>query len=93
MHYLHEPINIVHGTRRVFRQSVIGPDVFAEVSGDGGIEDRQVVHVGIPEEVDDTLESSYLPVDGVSVLLQQFKLHDELMVDGPAAFVLLHRDV
>lgn len=52
-----------------------------------------MVHVRISEKVDDSFESSYLPIDSVVVLFVEFKFHDELVVDSAAALVLLDGDV
>lgn len=59
----------------------------------GRVQHGQMVHVGVPEQIHYSLQGPYLPVDGVIVLLEQRELHDEAVVDGASALVLLHGDV
>lgn len=88
---LHQPIDIIHRARGILRQRVIRPDEFTQISFLRRVQHRQVIHVRVPEEIHNSLQRADLPVDGVVVLFEQFKLEDELVVDGTSTFVLLKR--
>lgn len=68
------------------------PFFFQAQGGRGGTVSLLILK-NLPEQVNNALQGADLPVDGVVVILQELELHGELVVDGAAALVLLHRDV
>lgn len=91
--HLHKPLDVIHGARRILRQRIVSPHEFTDVSVLGCIQHRQMVHVRVSEEVHQALQGLDLPIDGVVIVSKQLELHDELVVDGASALMLLHGDV
>lgn len=61
---LHQSIDIICRTT-FLGQCIVSPDKLVQVVHGGDVQDGQVVHVRISEQIHDAFQRSYLPVDGV----------------------------